>query len=252
MTATYTPGGVEKNDTLKTPLSQAKNDIDLFPKMTQISEDHSKDKQTAPSSNNENENKTNDDNNNANNNNNTENTTLSTLKSIFLDPLKLSLMISIIALLITIIIAATTSQSVNTRLTGMESEYNLNGVDAFGVTNINQTYQPGGYFGWQYSSSYPDMYPLQDIHASVGDRIFFTAPSRTSEDVWLVPRKVWESCQFTEGDNMVQIAIAKWLRADTYFRNESCIINQTVGCNQNGWMQKEYNYPGGYSFLIQV
>ncbi len=72
------------------------------------------------------------------------------------------------------------------------------------------------------------------------------------EDLWLVPKILYDTCNFTNTTNQIQLAIAKWIRADTYTTNESCIINSTIGCDNNGWIVNEYPYsPGGYTFLVQ-
>eukprot|EP01083_Nonionella_stella_P279991 952311_1 len=160
------------------------------------------------------------------------------------DAMKISLIISIISLIFTIIAAICIGTVLSDRISELETN-----PDAYGIVNVNETYSPGGYFGWFYSSNFPYLYPLSDLHVHVGDRIFFTAKTGTSEDLWLVPKIVYDSCNFTNKTHQIQLAISKWIRSDTYLKNESCIINTT--CN-NGWIMNEYSYlPGGYTFLIQ-
>ena len=57
---------------------------------------------------------------------------------------------------------------------------------AYGVLNAGQTYEVGGYYGWEYMSAYPDMYPLADLHVSIGDTVLFKARDNTNSDLWYV------------------------------------------------------------------
>lgn len=67
-------------------------------------------------------------------------------------------------------------------------------TNTVGIVNVGLTHTVGGYDGWTLNSAYPDFYPLADVHASVGDSIYFASPGGGSitEDVWLVPRAVYE------------------------------------------------------------
>lgn len=79
--------------------------------------------------------------------------------------------------------------------------------NAYAVLNINETYKPGGYYGWEYNRNYPDMYPMPDIHAKVGDRVVFAGRWGTNDDVYLVPPEVFESCNFTNQTKQIQLAM---------------------------------------------
>eukprot|EP01083_Nonionella_stella_P061701 160722_1 len=158
------------------------------------------------------------------------------------DPLKLALVIGTTSLLISLVSTILTATVVSQRILRLE-EY----PQTFGITNINETFSPGGYYGWYYHSSYPDLYPLADMHVSIGDTILFTSRVRTSEDLWLVPREVYESCNFTNKTDQIQLAVYNWLRGGTYDANETC-----DDCDQGWHMVKyKYNEDGGHKFLIQ-
>eukprot|EP01084_Bolivina_argentea_P297684 512898_1 len=88
-------------------------------------------------------------------------------------------------------------------------------TNTMGIINVNITYTPGGYRGWHMDTSYPEYYPLPDIHAYVGDTILFRAPRDTSsEDLWLVPQAVFDSCDFSPGNGGMQLAIRNDIRYD--------------------------------------
>eukprot|EP00484_Ammonia_sp_Unknown_P014928 CAMPEP_0197079140 /NCGR_PEP_ID=MMETSP1384-20130603/213471_1 /TAXON_ID=29189 /ORGANISM="Ammonia sp." /LENGTH=985 /DNA_ID=CAMNT_0042518013 /DNA_START=29 /DNA_END=2986 /DNA_ORIENTATION=+ len=168
-------------------------------------------------------------------------------KAFCTDPLKMALTIALLALFITILSASIIGGTLKARIAALETN-----PSAYGIVNVNETYQPGGYYGWAYYDSYPDLYPLKDLHVHVGDRVFFTAKTGTWEDLWLVPREVYESCNFTNETSQIQLAIAKWIRGDTYTRNESCTLGSD-GCSERGWILREYPYndDGGFTFLVQ-
>lgn len=66
-----------------------------------------------------------------------------------------------------------------------------------GIINVGLTYEVGGYDKWTLNSDYPDFYPLPDVHASVGDSIFFmsTGGSSVTEDVWIVPKELYDGME---------------------------------------------------------
>ena len=66
-------------------------------------------------------------------------------------------------------------------------------TNTMGIINVGMTYEVGGYFKWTLEDDYPDFYPLPDVHASVGDSIFFVSDSGSSqtEDVWLVTEDLY-------------------------------------------------------------
>eukprot|EP00486_Rosalina_sp_Unknown_P006766 CAMPEP_0201573750 /NCGR_PEP_ID=MMETSP0190_2-20130828/17775_1 /ASSEMBLY_ACC=CAM_ASM_000263 /TAXON_ID=37353 /ORGANISM="Rosalina sp." /LENGTH=408 /DNA_ID=CAMNT_0048001077 /DNA_START=1 /DNA_END=1223 /DNA_ORIENTATION=+ len=100
----------------------------------------------------------------------------------------------------------------------------------YGVLNAGQLWEVGGYYGWEYSSSYPDLYPLADMHISVGDRILFKARDWTPDDLWLVTEDVYNSCDWSDTSNLRQLANNNQIRGD---------------CENNPWL------PCGYEFLAQ-
>ena len=98
--------------------------------------------------------------------------------------------------------------------------------------------------GWYYSSSsfYNDSYPLPDLHAAVGDTLFFTSREYTNEDLWLVPYETYQTCMYQNRSDEVQLAIGNWIRNATYSRNESCSTPGSNGCGENGWIINQYPY----------
>eukprot|EP00484_Ammonia_sp_Unknown_P013073 CAMPEP_0197078964 /NCGR_PEP_ID=MMETSP1384-20130603/213379_1 /TAXON_ID=29189 /ORGANISM="Ammonia sp." /LENGTH=1120 /DNA_ID=CAMNT_0042517833 /DNA_START=6 /DNA_END=3369 /DNA_ORIENTATION=- len=164
------------------------------------------------------------------------------------DPLKLALVISTLALLISLVATMMTFSVMGGRISALEAM-----PTTYGITNVNETYTPGGYYGWYYRSSYPDLYPLADLHVSVGDRIFFTSRESTSEDLWLVEEEVYETCNFTNTSKIQQLAVNRWLRGGYYTRNESCSTPGEEGCSEKGWIINSYPYneEGGFTFLVQ-
>eukprot|EP01083_Nonionella_stella_P251323 867235_1 len=164
------------------------------------------------------------------------------------DPLKLALIIATLALLISLVATLMIATIVTGRIERME-EY----PKTYGITNVNNTYSPGGYYGWYYRSSYPDLYPLADLHVSLGDSIFFTSRMTTSEDLWLVPPEVYESCNFTNQTDQIQLAVNNFLRGGTFTRNETCDLVEDEGCQGGGWIINRYPYNelGGFTFLVQ-
>ena len=75
----------------------------------------------------------------------------------------------------------------------------------------------------------------------------------------MVPREVYKSCDFTNKTNQLQLAIARWIRADTYLKVEPCSIG-IDGCNGTGWTWNEYPHDadgGGFRngeirYILQV
>ena len=103
-------------------------------------------------------------------------------------------------------------------------------TSSYGVINAGYTYEIGGYYGWEYNSGYPDLYPLADLHVSVGDKVFFTARDWTPDDLWLVTEEVFESCNFSNTTGSRQLANNNNIRGDT---------------DTYPWL------PGGYTFMVQ-
>ena len=103
-------------------------------------------------------------------------------------------------------------------------------TETYGVLNAGQMYEVGGYYGWEYSNSYPDLYPFTDLHVSIGDRIIFKARDWTPDDVWLVTEDVFDSCDWSVTTNLRQLANNNEVRGD---------------CDDKPWL------PCGFEFLAQ-
>jgi len=104
-------------------------------------------------------------------------------------------------------------------------------TSVYGVLNAGHTYKVGGYYGWEYLSSYPDLFPFPDIHLSVGDQLFFQSGNRwTSNDVWVVTKQVFDSCNFTDTSGSKQLA-----------------VNGDIHDNA----AEDPAYPGGFTFLVE-
>ena len=103
-------------------------------------------------------------------------------------------------------------------------------TNTYGVLNAGQLYKIGGYSGWEYLSSYPDLYPFADLHISIGDKILFKTKDYTNNDVWIVTEDVWNSCDWSDTTNLIQLADKGYVRGD---------------CDDNP------SYPCGYEFLVQ-
>merc|ERR1719295_985111 len=97
----------------------------------------------------------------------------------------------------------------------------------YGLLNTGVTYSPGGYYGWYYHSSFPDLYPFADIHVSVGDKVHFKAFGWTGDDLWMVNQDHYESCNFSDTANISQLATYNDVRGD------------------------RDDLPGGYTWLAQ-
>ena len=103
-------------------------------------------------------------------------------------------------------------------------------TNTYGVLNAGKTYKVGDYYGWKYSKNYPDLYPLPDLHVSIGDKVLFTTKEKTSDDLWLVTEDVYNSCNWSDTTNLRYLANNQQIRGD---------------CDDKPWLQC------GYEFLAQ-
>lgn len=84
----------------------------------------------------------------------------------------------------------------------------------YGLLNAGVTYELGGYYGWRYVWQFPDLYPFPDLHIHVGDKVHFKANTWTGEDLWIVNEEVYETCNFSDAANLIQLATSQDLRGD--------------------------------------
>jgi len=85
-------------------------------------------------------------------------------------------------------------------------------LDSDRFDGYRQTLYVGGYWGWTYMWWYDFieneqdydgrvLYPLSDIHTKLGDRLVFRSYAHWARDpVLLVPRDLWESCNFSHSE----------------------------------------------------
>ena len=91
-----------------------------------------------------------------------------------------------------------------------------------------QTYELGGYYGWEWNWQYPDLYPFADLHISIGDTILFKSRDWTPDDVWLVTEDVFKSCNFSNTTGLRQLANNNEIRGDIHTEYMSiCSIFKT-------------------------
>eukprot|EP01084_Bolivina_argentea_P032901 60896_1 len=109
-------------------------------------------------------------------------------------------------------ISATLSTKFSNKQTLIQSLFQCP-TNVYGIINVNKTYDPGSYYGWYYHSSYKMLYPFTDIHAAVGDSIYYL-----DHNVWLVSEDVYYVNKECQSVNQAvwekQLAISNEIRSD--------------------------------------
>ena len=131
------------------------------------------------------------------------------------NPEYLVLAFSVFVLILNIIILYSMSGSVNGKMTEQQQAFNnaLASKLHFEATDswdLSETYYIGDWYGWGYAA-YRDFkeanivsgndrqYPLGDIYVRFGDTLIFKQNEDIyDDDLWLVPKSVYDSCDFSK------------------------------------------------------
>jgi len=147
----------------------------------------------------------------------------------------IALALSIFALLFSIILLSSVKGSVNSQMNEYEETYNaaLNvklHYDAVDAMDEAQTIYVGNYYGWSYAqwrgaayrkndADYQGgndvQYPFADIHVRYGDTLIFKrADESMTDNLFLVPAEVYESCNFSafaDAEGVMDSSSVLWL-----------------------------------------